>query len=124
MNNSGNTILGVIAGTALGAAMGILFAPDKGSKTRKMIAEEAETRKNKLADQASELADAVAKKVNVKKGTLEEQIESILADTSNKSQEVIDALEKKLEVLKTKNRHFMKDVESKTNGANKSSATV
>ena len=122
MNNSGNTILGIIAGTALGAAMGILFAPEKGSKTRKIISKEAELRKNKIAEQATEFADTVVKKVNVKKGTLEEQIESILADTSNKSDEVIDALEKKLEVLKTKNRHFGKDV--KTNGSSKTTATV
>ncbi|MFB9051548.1 YtxH domain-containing protein [Formosa undariae] len=122
MNNSGNTILGIIAGTALGAAMGILFAPEKGSKTRKIISKEAELRKNKIAEQATEFADTVAKKVNVKKGTLEEQIESILADSSHKSDEVIDALEKKLEVLKTKNRHFRKDV--KTNGSSKTTATV
>jgi len=122
MNNSGNTFLGIIAGTALGAAMGILFAPEKGSKTRKIISKEAEATKNKFTEHATEFADTVAKKVHVKKGTLEEQIESVLADSSHKSDEVIDALEKKLEVLKTKNRHFRKDV--KTNGSAKTTATV
>lgn len=122
MNNSGNTFLGIVAGTALGAAMGVLFAPDKGSKTRKMIAEEAENTKTKVSTHASDLADTIAKKVNVKKGTIEEQLESIAADATYKSEEVIDALEKKLEVLKTKNRHYRK--EAKTNGASKSSATV
>ena len=120
MNNSGNTFLGIIAGTALGAAMGILFAPDKGSKTRDMLAKEAELRKNKLADQASDLADKVAKKVNVKKATIEEQLENIATDTSYKSDEVISALEKKLEVLKTKNRHFRK--EAQTNGSTKTAS--
>ncbi|WP_435134430.1 YtxH domain-containing protein [Formosa sp. A9] len=109
-----NTFLGVVAGTALGAAMGILFAPDKGSKTRKTIIKEAENTKNKIADQASEFADVVAKKVNVKKATLEEQIESIVTDSTHKSDDLIDALEKKLEILKTKNRHFRNSTKSKT----------
>ncbi|MGJ5642543.1 YtxH domain-containing protein [Formosa sp. S-31] len=111
-----NTFLGVVAGTALGAAMGILLAPEKGSKTRKTILKEAESTKNKFADQASDIIDAIAKKMNVKKGTLEDQIESIVTDTSHKSDDLIEALEKKLEVLKTKNRHF------RTNG--KTTATV
>ncbi|WP_066221730.1 YtxH domain-containing protein [Formosa haliotis] len=122
MNNSGSTFLGVIAGTALGAAMGILFAPDKGSKTRKKISKEAENTKNKIADQASDIADMVAKKVNITKGTLEEQIESIVADGSHKTEDIMKALEKKLEVLRTKNRHFNKEV--KTNGSTKTTATV
>ncbi|WP_299777898.1 YtxH domain-containing protein [uncultured Formosa sp.] len=117
MKSLGNTILGVVAGTALGATMGILFAPDKGSKTRKMIAKEAEATKSKISDHASELANTVAKTVNVKKATLEEQLEHVVTDASHKSDEVIDALEKKLEVLKTKHRHYK-------NGAKKSTTTA
>jgi gas vesicle protein len=36
MKNS-NVILGVLGGLAIGAIAGILFAPDKGTKTRKKI---------------------------------------------------------------------------------------
>ena len=35
--NSGNILLGVIMGAAAGAAIGILFAPEKGADTRKII---------------------------------------------------------------------------------------
>ena len=33
-------ILGVLGGVAVGALMGVLFAPEKGSKTRKKISNE------------------------------------------------------------------------------------
>lgn len=35
--SSGKVLLGVLAGAAAGALAGILFAPEKGSKTRKRI---------------------------------------------------------------------------------------
>jgi gas vesicle protein len=35
--NSGKVVLGVLAGIAAGALLGILLAPEKGSKTRKNI---------------------------------------------------------------------------------------
>jgi gas vesicle protein len=40
-DSTGKMILGVIIGAAVGAVAGILFAPDKGSVTRKKIADKA-----------------------------------------------------------------------------------
>ena len=57
MGNSNNTgkLIGALAlGTAIGAALGILFAPEKGSETRKKIAAKgnglSDTMKEKVQD--------------------------------------------------------------------------
>ena len=36
-NKTGDSILALLAGAAIGVGIGILFAPDKGSKTREKI---------------------------------------------------------------------------------------
>ena len=40
--STGKIILGVVAGAAVGATLGILFAPDKGLNTRKKISKKEE----------------------------------------------------------------------------------
>lgn len=39
MNSSGKILTALVAGAALGVVAGILFAPDKGSETRKKLKE-------------------------------------------------------------------------------------
>lgn len=61
-----NFMLGMIAGSAIGAAIGILYAPDKGTETRKKIKVKAddlkddlETKYNDLKEQVDEVIDKV-----------------------------------------------------------------
>ncbi len=58
--STGKVALGVVAGVATGAILGILFAPDKGSVTRKKIADKGKdsldglkTRYNSVIDNLS-----------------------------------------------------------------------
>lgn len=54
MNNASKVLITFIGGAVVGAALGILFAPDKGSNTRKRLAKSAADLKDELADTASE----------------------------------------------------------------------
>ncbi len=60
---NGKAILAVLAGVAAGAALGMLFAPDKGSDTRKMISKKgedlADALNDKIEDKFDELLTAV-----------------------------------------------------------------
>ena len=108
MSNNGNTVLGILAGVATGAILGILFAPEKGSETRRRISEEAELRKNQLADKASELRDSVGKTITSQKQNLDQQVDSIVTNASYKAEDVITTLEARLKDLRTKNKNLQK----------------
>ena len=52
---SGKVVLGLLAGIATGALLGILFAPEKGSKTRKKIADKSKGIANDMKDKLDDL---------------------------------------------------------------------
>ncbi len=52
-------LLGVVAGAAVGAVLGILFAPDKGSNTRRKIARKGEDFVGDIKEKANHLVEVV-----------------------------------------------------------------
>ena len=57
-NNTGKLMGAILIGAAIGGALGILFAPDKGSETRKKISKKG----NDLTDAVKEKFDAIVDK--------------------------------------------------------------
>jgi gas vesicle protein len=59
---SGKIVLGLLAGVAAGALLGILFAPDKGSVTRKKIVTKGEGYANDVKEKFNDALDAISDK--------------------------------------------------------------
>lgn len=60
--NSSKVLLGILGGVAAGALVGILFAPDKGTKTRKKIIGKAKDGKDYLKDKSNSLLESASQK--------------------------------------------------------------
>ncbi|WP_366185743.1 YtxH domain-containing protein [Flavobacterium ovatum] len=107
-NNSGNTILALLTGAAIGAGVGILFAPDKGSKTRVKIKDGYKDVEKDLLKKYDKLSEEVKSKLSHTKVDLEGSYEDLLSNMSYKTEDVISFLEIKLSELKDKNAKFQK----------------
>ena len=82
VKDNGGTILALLAGAAIGAGVGILFAPDKGSNTRR-----------KIAEKGTDLKDNIKGNFNDFVASIEDQYSNF---TSN-AEDVIEEGKSKLE---------------------------
>lgn len=61
--NTGKALLGIMAGVAVGALFGVLYAPDKGCETRKKIARKSKEYVDELSERLNEFMEEVTEKV-------------------------------------------------------------
>ena len=61
--NSGKVLLGVLAGISAAAALGVLFAPEKGSETRKKISKKGERLADSLNERLTEFISSISEKL-------------------------------------------------------------
>lgn len=64
MKNSGSAIFGFLVGATVGASLGILFAPDKGSKTRKKIKDNTQRMSNDIKENVGGKIDDLRDNIN------------------------------------------------------------
>ena len=107
-SNTGQTLLALLTGAAIGAGIGILYAPDKGSKTRQKIAKNAEKVQKDLKKQLEKTTDAIGSKVSAAHQSFQEKLENTLSDASYKADDVLKAMEEKLEALRAQNAKLQK----------------
>jgi gas vesicle protein len=62
--SSGKVFLALLAGVAAGALLGVLFAPDKGSVTRKKISRKGEEYADNLTEKFNEFISGVTEKMD------------------------------------------------------------
>lgn len=72
--DSEKIVVGVLAGVAVGALLGVLFAPEKGSDTRKMISKKGDDYVDDLKEKFNDILDEVKKDVAIVKGKANELV--------------------------------------------------
>lgn len=107
-NNAGNTLIALLGGVVIGAGIGILFAPEKGDKTRAKIKEGYKEAKKDLEVKYQGLSEDMKAKLTSAKLDLDETYDDLLSNMSYKTDEVISFLEKKLTDLKEQNAKLQK----------------
>lgn len=98
----------LVAGILIGAAAGVLLAPEKGSDTRSKLKDEAEDIKDQLAKDLTEVKEDLSKAAASGKEVFKQGFEDIASKTSYKTERVITFLEKQLAILKEKNKTLQK----------------
>ena len=71
---TGKALLGVVAGFAAGAALGLLFAPHKGTKTRRNIVEKGEELADSLHEEIHKKFNGLVGSLSGKMGKIKNEI--------------------------------------------------
>lgn len=87
--SSGKVLLGVLAGIATGALIGVLFAPEKGSTTRKKIQRKGDDYVDDLKDKLNEFLEMV----KAKAGEETEEVKALAKNGKSKLEKVISGME-------------------------------
>ncbi|MGO1585938.1 MAG: YtxH domain-containing protein [Mesonia sp.] len=96
MANTGNTLLALFTGAAIGAGVGLLYAPEKGEDTRKKLSKEAKKAKNRLDKQVSETSKHLSESAKNAKHNFESKLDETLSSASYKADDILSAMEGKL----------------------------
>ena len=120
MASTGNTLLALITGAAIGAGVGLLYAPDSGDKTRKKLKNDARSAQDNLNKRYNETSSNLTDRAKKAKTDFERRLEETLSSASHKADDILASMETKLEELRKQNAKLQKDnVASTGNTPNK-----
>lgn len=82
--STGKIVVGTLAGLAVGAVLGILFAPNKGSETRGKIAQKGQDCKDAVKDKLNDLLNDITEKIEKVGEQVSHLADEAQADTDEK----------------------------------------
>ena len=74
MNDSSKVLIGLLAGLAAGAALGLLFAPEAGSETRERLGQSFKDLSDTIKDRATEEIDNLSNLKDKVVGTVKNKL--------------------------------------------------
>lgn len=90
--SSGKVLLGLLAGVAIGATLGILFAPEKGIKTRSLISKKSDDYAEELEQQLTKFLENFSTKLE----TVKEDVVHVAENGKTKADDLIAKVVKAL----------------------------
>jgi gas vesicle protein len=117
MASTGNTLLALITGAAIGAGVGLLYAPDSGDKTRKKLKDDAQNAQDRLNKKYNETSSNLSEKAKKARTDFEVRLEETLSSASHKADDILSAMESKLEELRKQNSKLQKDKPGTSSGS-------
>ena len=95
---------GIVLGLLIGAGLGVLLAPEKGSVTRDKLKKEGKGVKDQITEDFNEVKEDLSKAASSGKEKFKEELKDFASKTSYKTETAITFLEKQLAILKEKNK--------------------
>jgi gas vesicle protein len=93
MSKKGSTLIAFVTGAALGAVLGILYAPDKGTATREKLSFRLDKYKNILEQF---LDDLVAGKETPLTSEAKSQGQKVVSEAKNKAEQLLGDIDELL----------------------------
>ena len=89
LNGTGKLIGALVVGALAGAALGILFAPDKGRKTRSNIIDGAKDLAGDIKKKMTDEAAALRKKADELERMAKEKVEEVFDNVKHKAEDAV-----------------------------------
>ena len=99
MSNSSKSLLAFLIGTATGAVIGLLYAPEKGTHTREKLSFLLDKYKKELEDLIQELINAKATPDSVAKS----EGQKVIKNAKDKAEKLLEDVDDLIGQIKSKN---------------------